>query len=276
MDEIPDCTIHLIVTSPPYNTEIEYSTYVDKMPYIAFVKFTLAWIMECVRVLVPGGRICINIANTGRKPYLNLNTLIVNACLACGLIPIQEFVWNKGRAIAAAKTSWGSWRDAKNPYPRDHHEFIEAFYKPIWDPYAFDGYDRIKKPVYKLDCTGYEKSQWLTGHRFSLDTFSVWDEKPERNRSHPAPFPINIPLRCIEFFTRPGMWVLDPFGGWGTTGVACCLLPERRHFILYEIDPHYCELARKRINGVNFAKLTDFLPRSSKIQNISLENYAKA
>nr|MDO8116767.1 DNA methyltransferase [Candidatus Sigynarchaeota archaeon] len=127
MYEVPDRSIHLVVTSPPYNVDIAYLTYYDARDYIEYVKFMLAWIGECVRALVDGGRIAINVANTGRKPYFHLSNLVINACLAYGLIPVEEYVWNKGRAIAAAKTSWGSWKDARNPYPRDCHELIEVF-----------------------------------------------------------------------------------------------------------------------------------------------------
>lgn len=120
MDEIEDGSVHLVVTSPPYNVEIDYGAgHDDNIDDEAYLKFTRDWIAECIRVLVPGGRIAINVANTGRKPYRYLNMKIVNECLAQGLLARQEFIWFKGYAAAAAKTSWGSWCDVRNPITRD-------------------------------------------------------------------------------------------------------------------------------------------------------------
>jgi len=258
MSEVDSESVHLLVTSPPYNVKIVYNKDKpdgDDLTDEQYEDFTWAWIKEGVRTLVPGGRIAINVANTGRKPYKYLNRLIIDICSAFGLLPRQEFIWFKGRAAAAAKTSWGTWRDAGNPITRDCHEYIEVFNKPS------NFVDSKGKPnPYRMDCTGFEKSKFLTGRAFSLDTFSVWQENPCHDRSHPAPFPEVIPRRLIEFYTRPGMTVLDPFMGSGRTAMACLKLPEKRHYIGYEVNPDFVKMALKNINKVNFVKLDEFIP----------------
>ncbi len=277
MNEVDDDSVHLIVTSPKYNVGITYGDGDDdNLSERDFFLFTFEWIRECVRVLVPGGRICINVGNTGRKPYIALNSLIMDICKGHGLLQRQEFIWYKGWATAAGKTSWGSWRDAKNPITRDCHEYVIAcqkqpdFYVP--EPIHVDVHDYIEsftKPhpdvenPYKLDCDDYPKAspEIMTGSKFSKFTFSVWESKPEtrKRNSHPAPFPVDIPRRAIEFYTRPGMIVLDPFMGSGTTAVACLSLPEPRQYIGYEINPDYVAMAKKRLKKYTGPNLEAFI-----------------
>jgi site-specific DNA-methyltransferase (adenine-specific) len=245
---IPDKSVHLVVTSPPYNVGIEYNEHHDNMlldDYLAWMRKVIA---ELYRVLVIGGRVAWNVANTGRKPYIPLNAYFAMLFKDCGFTMRGENVWNKGRAVAASKTSWGSWRDARSPQFRDCHEYVQVYYKI--------------DPV--LNCDGFEKGT-VSGHDFALESFSVWDICPETSREiravHKAVFPTELPRRCIEFLTRPGMTVLDCFGGTGTTAVACLAMPEPRNYIMIEIDLVYVKLARKRIAAVSMQKLESFLPR---------------
>lgn len=269
MDELSDNSVDLIVCSPPYGVGVDYgNTYVDKMPIEEYLEFSLNYLYEFYRVLVRGGRLCIVIANTGRKPYIPLNGFLWMLALQVGFLPRGEQVWFKGHAIAAGKTSWGSWKDAKNPQFRDCHENILDMERP-----SDDEHDKIivlSKEIFELDCTGYEKSKKITGSDFAYESFSVWNVKPENRKRnpHPAPFPVEIPKRCIEFLTRPDQIVLDPFCGSGNTWIACEKLPEKRRFVGYEINPDYVKLAYKRVKSYQSKKLCSFITNTKKTKDL--------
>lgn len=259
MDEVDDNSVHLLCTSCPYNVGVIYDeNHPDNMPLNEYLDFSRAWLTEAFKKLMPGGRAAINIADTGRKPYLPLHKYILDIVLdEMHMLLLGITIWNKGRAVGATKTSWGTWRDAKSVQQRDIHEFILLFVKP--------GHEHNSKGVedpYILPCQGFEKSKFLTGHDFALDTFSIWDFSPETNREmrklHKALYPVTLPKRVIEFLTRPNQIVLDPFMGLGTTAVGCKVLPEKRHFIGYEINQNYVNYAINRISRYNFYKLESF------------------
>jgi len=125
MTELPDCSVHLMVTSPPYNVGKEYDEDLTLDEYLAFLQ--RVW-KETQRVLVPGGRMCINVANLGRKPYIPLHAFIAEQAIALGFLMRGEIIWNKA-ASASPSTAWGSWKSAGNPTLRDVHEYILVFCK---------------------------------------------------------------------------------------------------------------------------------------------------
>ncbi|MEJ2070948.1 MAG: site-specific DNA-methyltransferase [Syntrophobacterales bacterium] len=125
MAELPDCCVHLMVTSPPYNVGKDYDEDFTLEEYLEFLK--TVW-REVHRVLVPGGRACVNVANLGRKPYIPLHAYIARDMVELGLLMRGEIIWDKG-ASAAASTAWGSWRSPANPTLRDTHEYILVFSK---------------------------------------------------------------------------------------------------------------------------------------------------
>jgi DNA modification methylase len=239
MKAVPDNSVHLLLTSPPYNVEMEYE---DKLSVKEYEDFTLEWITEGFRTLVEGGRIAINVGNMGRKPYYFLSDLIVRTCLSLGMLARGEIIWFKGWSMAAGGTKWGSWCDASNPVTRDCHEYIIVF----------------SKGTYKLDCTGFEKDI-ENGTAFAQNTLSVWYIKPETSRDHPAPFPVELAKRLIQLYTRPGMTVLDPFIGSGTTAVAAMVLARPRKFIGYELDDGYARAAIKRIRSCSNHKIEEYV-----------------
>jgi len=262
MGKLPENSIHLVVTSPPYNVGLEYENALSLDEYKVF---TRAWMEACKRVLVPGGRLAINIANTGRKPYIFLNAMVATVGQELGLIPRGEIIWFKGHAIAAGKCSWGSWRDCKNPQFRDCHEYILVF----------------SKDDYRLEVEGFEKGDSLTGitgSEFAYCSFSVWNITPARCKWHPAVFPEEIPYRIIKFFTRPGMTVLDPFMGSGTT----CVVAARtgREYVGIEKEPGYFKKAKVAIrNAKSQTILHDFLEdvrRKQKQEPPKLEQFMEA
>jgi len=226
MHELPDCSVHLMVTSPPYNVGKEYDEDLSLEDYLAFLQNV--W-KETWRVLVPGGRMCINVANLGRKPYIPLHAFISEQAIQLGFLMRGEIIWNKA-ASASPSTAWGSWKSASNPILRDVHEYILVFCKQ-----TFKRQNPAKCP------------STITRDEFLEYNKSVWDMKAESARKvgHPAPFPVELPRRLIQLYTFENEIVLDPFMGSGQTAIAA--LKSGRHFAGYEIDKNYVALANQRI-----------------------------
>lgn len=227
MDELPDKSIHLMITSPPYNVGKKYDDDFTLDEYLGLLK--RVW-KEVYRVLVPGGRICINIANLGRKPYIPLHASIIRDMVDLGLLMRGEVIWDKA-ASASPSTAWGSWLSASNPTLRDTHEYILVFSKQIFS----------RKNIHKRENT-------ITKEEFLQYTKSVWTFSAERARKvgHPAPFPIELPYRLIQLYTYKDEIVLDPFIGSGQTAIAA--LKSNRHYIGYDIEEEYVKLAKNRID----------------------------
>ncbi|MEM4145221.1 MAG: site-specific DNA-methyltransferase [Candidatus Nitrosocaldus sp.] len=226
MEEIPDSSVHLMVTSPPYNVGKEYDQDLDLKAYLNLLKDVFS---ETYRVLVPGGRVCVNIANVGRKPYIPYHKFIIDTMLEVGFMMRGEVIWNKG-AGAGVSTAWGSWCSPSNPTLRDVHEYILIFSKG------------------KFSRNGKGKEPTITRDEFLEYTKSVWEFPPESAKrvGHPAPFPIELPYRCIQLYTFKGEVVLDPFCGVGTTCIAA--IKAGRHYIGIDINPEYVEKANRRIS----------------------------
>ena len=227
MSELPDNSVHLMVTSPPYNVGKDYDDDLTLAEYLSFLK--RVW-TETYRVLVPGGRACINVANLGRKPYIPLHAFIIHDMNEIGFLMRGEIIWDKG-ASASSSTAWGSWQSASNPTLRDTHEYILVFSKGNFRRDKLDG-----------------KTDTISKEEFLEFTKSVWSFAAESARKigHPAPFPIELPYRLIQLYTFKDEIVLDPFMGSGQTALAA--LKARRHYVGYETNAEYLELAQKRIS----------------------------
>jgi modification methylase len=227
MDELPDNSVHLMVTSPPYNVLKEYDNNLNLDEYLNLLM--RVWI-ETYRVLAPGGRACINVANLGRKPYIPLHSYIIDQMLAIGYLMRGEIIWNKASS-ASPSTAWGSWQSAANPVLRDVHEYILVFSKGRFGRKA-EG-----------------KENTILREQFLEWTKSIWTfpAMPARRVGHPAPFPEELPHRLIQLFTYQGDVVLDPFMGSGTTCLAAAT--DGRRYVGYDLNEEYVELARKRLAG---------------------------
>jgi site-specific DNA-methyltransferase (adenine-specific) len=225
MVELPDHSVHLMITSPPYNASKDYDDDLNLSEYLELLN--RVW-METYRVLVPGGRACINIANLGRKPYLPLHSYIIDQMLAIGYLMRGEIIWNKA-ASASPSTAWGSWKSAANPVLRDVHEYILVF----------------SKGTFRRQREGGEST--ITKEEFLEWTKSVWTFQAvsARKIGHPAPFPEELPHRLIQLYTFRGDIVLDPFVGSGTTCLAA--RADGRGYVGYEINPDYAQHARQRL-----------------------------
>ena len=226
MKELPDNSVHLMVTSPPYNVGKDYDEDLTLDEYLAFLKRVWA---ETYRVLVPGGRACVNVANLGRKPYIPLHAFIVRDLLELTFLMRGEIIWDKG-ASSSVSTAWGSWQSASNPTLRDAHEYILVFSKGNFRRGRLDG-----------------RSDTISKEEFLEFTKSVWGFPAESARKvgHPAPFPVELPYRLIQLYTYRDEVVLDPFMGSGQTALAA--KRSGRHYVGYETNESYRRLAEKRI-----------------------------
>ncbi len=235
MSELPDNSVHLMVTSPPYNARKEYDEDLSLDEYRDLLRSVFR---ETYRVLTSGGRACVNVANLGRKPYIPLHAYVIADMLELGYLMRGEVIWHKGGS-AGQSTAWGSWRSAANPVLRDVHEYILIFSKDT------------------LARRSHGRSPSINRDSFLEWTKSVWSfpAVSARQVGHPAPFPEELPRRLIELYTYPGDIVLDPFCGSGTTCLAA--FHAGRHYVGYEIEPRYVRLAEKRLAEARSAQPED-------------------
>lgn len=244
MELIPDNSVHLMITSPPYNVSKDYDENLSLLEYLRLLKNVLS---ETYRVLVNGGRACINVANIGRKPYIPLSDHLSKIMRDIGFNMRGEVIWNKG-AGAGVSMAWGSWQSASNPVLRDVHEYILIF----------------SKGDYQRKQNGKENS--ITKEQFMEWTKSIWTMNPESAKkvNHPAPFPEELPYRLIQLLSFKDDIVLDPFMGSGTTAIAS--IKSKRVFVGYEINEDYKIISEKRINALMNQGTFNFLVNDSAIE----------
>jgi modification methylase len=221
---IPDNSIGLAFTSPPYNVGKDYD---EDMPLESYLDLIQHVGTEVYRVLKPGGRYIVNVANLGRKPYIPMHAFFYQIHAEIGFLPMGEIIWKKGRG-ANGSCAWGSWRSASAPRLRDLHEYLLVFAK--------GSYKRPNKGISDL-----------SGEEFTEATLSVWEILPvsAKKVGHPAPFPVELASRVVKLYSYVGDVVLDPFIGSGTTAIAA--RQHGRHYVGFDISPEYCRLAEERI-----------------------------
>jgi len=237
VDYISRDSIDLIVTSPPYNVDIEYEGYRDNIPYEKYLEFTEKWLRTAYELLKPDGRMCLNIPldkSKGRtgEGFQSVYVDVVSIAKKVGFKYFSTVIWNESNI--SRRTAWGSFASASAPYVIAPVEVIVLLYKHSWKKLR-DGIS---------DITPEEFKQWTLG----LWTFS--GENPKRV-GHPTPFPLELPIRCIKLFSYVGDIVLDPFVGSGTTLIAAYLL--KRKAVGIDISRTYCEIAKNRL--INEAKV---------------------
>jgi site-specific DNA-methyltransferase (adenine-specific) len=244
MREVDDNSVALVVTSPPYFAGKEYELVLgaggvpeDYLDYLAMLRDVFA---ECVRVLEPGGRIAVNVANLGRKPYRSLAgdvTTILQDELA--LLLRGEIVWVKAKG-ASGSTAFGSYLQASNPVLRDVSERVVV---------ASKGRFGRALTVKERGARGLPHESTISKDEFLASTLDVWEMRPESARrvQHPAPFPVELPERFIRLYTYLDDVVLDPFLGSGSTAVAAAR--NGRRYVGYDLDPDYVAIAERRIEA---------------------------
>jgi len=242
MSEVPDSSVALVVTSPPYFAGKEYelalgqadvpATYLE---YLSLLRDVLA---ECVRTLEPGGRIAVNVANLGRRPYRSLSADVIGILQdELRLLLRGEIIWLKQRG-SSGSCAWGSFQRPGNPVLRDLTERVIVASKGRFDRAV---------PARQRACTALPSEASMTRDDFMENTLDVWEIPSESATrvGHPAPFPIELPSRLIELYTYRGDLVLDPFLGSGTTAVAA--IRSGRHYVGYDLDETYIQVAEARV-----------------------------
>ena len=225
---LPERSVHLAVTSPPYNVGIAYAGYADDRGHDEY----LAWLGQVWqalhRVLVEGGRFALNVAPTSIKDFRPIHHDLTRGLRDLGYIMRTEIIWYK--QTMGRRTAWGSWRSPANPHIIPSWEYVLVFSKGTW---------RLPGARAEIDITAQEFRDFSDG---------FWSIRPERRREgHPAPFPEELIARLVKFYSYRGNTVLDMFGGTGT--VATVARATGRHFIHIDASPEYCRQALARVQA---------------------------
>jgi DNA modification methylase len=251
MTHVEDNSVALVVTSPPYFAGKQYEEVLgeagvpaDYFEYLAMLESVFA---ECKRVLEPGGRIAVNVANLGRRPYRSLSGDVTQILQDLGLLLRGEIIWWKGRA-AGGSCAWGTFQRPNNPVLRDVTERVIIASKGRFDR-AVPAKDRVK--------IGLPSTATISREEFLESTTDLWEMPPESATrvNHPAPFPVELPQRLIELYTYENDVILDPFMGSGTSAVAA--IRTDRHFIGYDTDADYVKRAKKRVKEEQALRTAD-------------------
>jgi DNA modification methylase len=241
MDQLPAKSVALVVTSPPYFVGKEYEEALGEghvpSSYAAFLEMLTEVFEECRRVLEPGGRIAVNVANLGRKPYRSLSADVIGILESLGLLLRGEIIWQKGEG-ASGSCAWGSFRSAANPVLRDITERVIIASK--------GRFDRAKSPQQRK-AEGFPFESTITSDEFMSNTLDLWRIEPESARrvNHPAPFPVELPEMLINLYTYRGDVVLEPLMGSGSTLVAA--VKTGRRPVGYDLDLNYVQIAKDRV-----------------------------
>lgn len=224
---VKENSIDLIITSPPYNVDIKYNSHDDKLDYAAYLDFTKEWISKCYKLAKDDGRFCLNIPlDKNKDGQQSVCADITTIAKQIGWKYHSTIIWNEGNI--SRRTAWGSWLSASAPYVIAPVEVIVVLYKKCWK----------KMLPGKSDIRKEEFLEWTNG---------VWTFNGESKKriGHPAPYPVELPKRCIKLFSYTDDTILDPFLGSGTTLIAC--ISTKRKGIGVDIDKQYCALAKRRI-----------------------------
>jgi len=256
MNQIPDGTVHLAVTSPPYNLGINYDNHDDSLVYDNYLEWLKKVWIETKRVLVPGGRFALNIAPTSIKNFRPIHHDFSNQLRGIGMTMRTEIIWYK--QTMGRRTAWGSWKSPSNPHIVPSWEYVLVFCKDSWT------------------LEGNGKDTDITNDEFMRFSDGFWYIPPEsQRRGHPTPFPEELIYRLVKFYTYKGNVVLDMFGGTGT--VAAVAQKTGRHFIHIDISQRYCQIAEQRLET---AKMLQELPlsvgRTGRKSEVSRRSSSKA
>ena len=242
---VPKESVHLIITSPPYNVGKNYDTHKDLMEYEDYLRWLGEVWKEVKRVLVFGGRFCLNIAPTGIKNFTPIHQDFSNQLRKLKLKFRCEIIWYKQTMLK--RTAWGSWKSPSNPHIIPSWEYVLVFSKKN---------DKLEGDKKNIDITKEEFKEFSDG---------MWKIHPEiRRRGHPAPFPEELIYRLVKFYSYEGNLVMDIFGGTGTVAFVAHKL--KRNFIHIDISKQYCELAEKRLKKLYENKnILGYLTKTKKI-----------
>jgi DNA modification methylase len=259
---MPTESVHLAITSPPYNVGLEYDSHNDKMPYADYLKWLMGFWAELYRVLVPGGRFALNVAPTSIKDFRPIHYDMARDLMQLGFIMRTEILWYK--QTMRRRTAWGSWKSPRNPHMVPSWEYVLVFCKGSW---ALEG-DKADADITSEEFIKYSDAFWaIQPETRRRQPFLNSLYPPRRGRKapeqktggHPAPFPEELIKRLIKFYSYRGNVVLDPFGGTGT--VAAVAYRHNRHFVHLDISKKYCAIAAQRV-AAEMRPLLEKLPPS--------------
>ena len=244
---VGDCTnlslgnksVHLFVVSPPYNVGINYGNgFNDNKEWRDYVEFLIKMMEEMHRTLVDGGRVAINVAGINRKPYKDVPGIVSSILEELGFLLRGTVIWIKGESSARTDCAWGSYMSNTNPVLRDSWESIVM----------------ASKETYELDCRTLGLPD-ITKDEFQQWSVSAWNMRPETRCSwHGAPFPEELPYRCIKWLVPREAIVVDPCCGTGTTPYVAKML--YRHYLAYDQNPEYVRRANERLGNTIFEATT--------------------
>ena len=241
-DQVADRSVALVVTSPPYFAGKDYELEMGRghvpADYVDYLAMLGDVFETCLRKLEPGGRLAVNVANLGRKPYRSLAADVVTILQNdLGMLLRGEIIWRKAKG-AGGSCAWGSYRSPQNPVLRDVTERVVVASKGRFDRAV---------PRALREERGLPHRATISTEEFLDATIDVWEIPSESARrvGHPAPFPVELPQRLIELYTYVDDLVLDPFMGSGSTAVAA--VRTGRHYVGFDTDPEYVALARERL-----------------------------
>jgi DNA modification methylase len=230
MRRIPDGSVHMAITSPPYNVGAGYHEYADQREYREYRAWLAEVWRETERVLVPGGRFALNIAPTSIANYRPVHMDLAQDVEAAGFTPRTEIIWYK-QNMTAKRTAWGSFRSPRHPHIIPSWEYVLLFHKASW---------KLLGDPALADISSKDFVAWSDG---------LWRISPDgaHRADHPAAFPEELIERLLRYFTYRGNTVLDMFGGTGTVAVVAQRLG--RHFLHIDLSPTYCAAAERRLEG---------------------------
>jgi len=256
MKNISDNSIHLVITSPPYNVGKNYDSHNDNMNYQDYLNWLLKVWKETYRVLVPGGRFALNIAPTGIRDFVPIHHDFCNQLRSIGMKFRTEIIWYKQTMLK--RTAWGSWRSPANPHILPSWEYVFIFTKS------------------KDNLDGQIKESDITADEFKKFSDGMWYIPPETQRNgHPAPFPEELVYRLIKFYSFKGNNILDMFGGTGT--VALVAHKTGRNFLHIDISEEYCKIAKERVKKVMSQKdLSNYKEINVDYENLLVKNPIKS
>nr|WP_321352975.1 site-specific DNA-methyltransferase [uncultured Methanoregula sp.] len=248
---IPPNSVDLVITSPPYNVDIKYNSHDDQISYEKYKDFSKKWMSYCYKWLKNDGKFCLNVPldkNKGGQQSVGAD--LTEIAKEVGFNYYTTIIWNEGNI--SRRTAWGSWKSASAPYVIAPVELIIVFFKKI------------------MEKTSGSQESDMSEEEFSTWTNGFWSFSGESKKriGHPAPFPIELPRRCMKLFSFKGDTVLDPFLGSGSTLVAC--YKYNRKGIGIDIDPQYCRIALKRLEnecGMGQTEITQFFPQQKTLSN---------
>ena len=245
---MPSETVHLAITSPPYNVGLEYDSHNDKMPYDEYLEWLLGFWRELYRVLVNGGRFALNVAPTSIKDFRPVHYDMARDLMKLGFIMRTEILWYK--QTMRRRTAWGSWRSPRNPHMVPSWEYVLVFCKGSW---TLEG-NKEDADISSEEFIRYSDAFWtIQPETRGRQPFLKSLYPPRRGRKapeektdgHPAPFPEELIKRLVKFYSYRGNVVIDPFGGTGT--VAAIAKRHGRHFVHMDISKKYSAIAVERV-----------------------------